>query len=99
MQTVDQQIAIIKANMPETYKTIQDKAKEVGQTAYSYVRRGLRGVANCFYAFENGYVMGAPFFLTTIMQATAYCMVGFGLKHVVIWWDVTATTGASDGAH
>lgn len=83
--TVDQQIANIKAGMPETYKSIQAKAQEVGKVAFAYVRRGLRGEANCFYAFERGHVVGTPFSLIEIQRDIAQYMVTFGVSHVVIW--------------
>lgn len=75
----------IKAYMPETYKSIQAKAKEVGNDAYVLVRRGLRGEANCFYAFERGRVMGTPFTLTEVARDVAQYMVTFGCAHVCIF--------------
>lgn len=94
-QTVDQQIANIKANMPETYKSIQAKARPVkdsaGKVAYenpeafSLVRRGLRGEPNCFYAFERGHVVGTPFNLVEITRDIAQYMVTFGVTHACIW--------------
>ena len=53
---VEQEIADIKAHMPEVYQAIKDKADEIGKEAYALVRRGLRGEPNCFYAFERGWV-------------------------------------------
>lgn len=85
MQTVDQQIASIKANMPETYKSIQSKAAEIGKPAFALVRRGLRGEANCFYAFERGHVVGTPFSLVEVTRDIAQLMVTFGCSHVCIW--------------
>lgn len=87
MQTVDQQIASIKANMPQVYQAIQARAQAVGKVAFAFVRRGLRGEANCFYAFERGHVVGTPFNRTDVMPTTAYYMVAFGCDHIVIWWD------------
>ena len=52
--TIEQQIADIKAHMPEVYKSIQAKAAAIGKPAFALVRKGLRGDANCFYAFERG---------------------------------------------
>lgn len=100
--TVEQQIANIKANMPQVYAAIQAKALAVGKGAFAFVRRGLRGEANCFYAFERGHVVGTPFNLVDIMQPVAYYMVGFGCSHVVIWWDEAVTPdtqGVKNGAH
>ena len=84
-KTVDQQIADIKAHMPETYKAIQAKATEIGKPAFALVRRGLRGEANCFYAFERGHVVGTPFSLADITRDIAQYMVTFGISHVCVW--------------
>ncbi len=94
-QTVDQQIANIKANMPETYKSIQTKARPGKESAgkvvyenpeaFSLVRRGLRGEANCFYAFERGHVVGTPFNLVEINRDIADYMDRFGVEHVCVW--------------
>ncbi len=83
--TVEQQIVHIKANMPETYKSIQAKAQAIGKVAFAYVRRGLRGEPNCFYAFERGYVVGTPFTLTEVARDIAQYMVTFGITHAVVW--------------
>ena len=58
-ENIELQNAEIKARMPETYKAILAKAAEIGNSAFSLVRRGLRGEPNCFYAMENGHVKGA----------------------------------------
>lgn len=82
---IELQIAEIKAHMPETYKAILAKAEEIGKIAFSLVRRGLRGEANCFYAMENGYVKGAPFNQADIMPEIARYMVQFGCSFIVVW--------------
>ena len=90
---IDQQIANIKAHMPETYKSIQAKATEIGKPAFALVRRGLRGEANCFYAFERGHVVGTPFSLGEVTRDIAQYMVTFGVSHCCIWAPpATATT-------
>jgi hypothetical protein len=85
MKTVEQQIADIKAHMPETYKAIQAKAAVIGKPAFALVRRGLRGEANCFYAFERGHVVGTPFSLVEVTRDIAQYMVTFGVSHAVVW--------------
>lgn len=95
--TVDQQIAEIKTHMPEVYKSIQAKAAEVGKVAYAYVRRGLRGEPNCFYAFERGRVVGTPFSVTDIQSVVAMHMVTFGCSSCLIWPELAAPTAASIG--
>ena len=88
--TVEQQIANIKANMPETYKAIQAKAVEVGKPAFALVRRGLRGEANAFYAFERGHVVGTPFAMGDITRDIAQYMVTFGVTHCCIFGEAAA---------
>lgn len=85
MKTVEQQIANIKAYMPEVYQAIQAKAADIGKPAFGLVRRGLRGEANCFYAFERGYVVGTPFNQADVMPEIAKYMVQFGCMHIVVW--------------
>jgi hypothetical protein len=85
----------IKTHMPETYKSIQAKAKQIGNDAYVLVRRGLRGQANCFYAFERGRVVGTPFALTEVARDVAQHMVTFGCAHVCIWAE--PSQGVSNG--
>jgi hypothetical protein len=88
----------IKAYMPETYASIQAKAKDVGNVAYEWVRRGLRGEANCFYAFERGRVVGTPFSESDVTRETAYFMVTFGCAHVCMWAS-QQSGGVGRGAH
>lgn len=83
--TVDLQIANIKAHMPRVFQAIEAKANDIGKLAFAWVRRGLRGEPNCFYAFEAGYVVGTPFNRADIMPEIARCMVGFGCDHIVVW--------------
>ena len=84
---VTAKITEIKGFMPDTYKSIQARAAKFGNTAFEYVRRGLRGEPDCFYAFEGGRVVGTPFHQTDVMPTAAYYMVAFGLNAVVVWWD------------
>jgi hypothetical protein len=86
---VQAQIEDIKRFMPETYASIQTKAKEIGNEAYVLVRKGLRGEANCFYAFERGRVVGTPFNLVEVTRDIAQYMVTFGCAHVCIWAQAT----------
>lgn len=87
LQKIDVQAKIeeIKGAMPETYASIQAKAKEIGNEAYVLVRKGLRGEANCFYAFEKGRVVGTPFNLVEVQRDIAQYMVTLGCAHVCIW--------------
>lgn len=82
---VSSKLAEIKAHMPETYKSIQAKAQQIGGKAYALVRQGLRGEANCFYAFENGYVVGTPFNLVDVQRDIAQLMVTLGASYVCLW--------------
>lgn len=82
---VEAKVAEIKAHMPETYKAIQEKAALIGNVAFERVRRGLRGEANCFYAFEGGRVVGTPFSTGPIPDQLAALMVQFGCAFVCIF--------------
>lgn len=79
---VSAQLQIIKTRMPETYKSIQEKASKVGNKAYELVRRALRGEPNCFWAMENGHVVGTPFSMPEVSRDLAQFMVSFGCAHV-----------------
>lgn len=59
--TVEAQIAEIKTNMPETYAAIKEKAQAFGNDVYWWVRQGLRGYPDFFYAEEGRRVIGTPF--------------------------------------
>jgi tRNA A37 methylthiotransferase MiaB len=86
--TVQQKIDQIKQSMPETYKAIQEKAKQIGNDAYLLVRRGLRGEPNCFWAMEGGLVMGTPFNLPDTQRDVAWAMVCFGCAHACIFCNI-----------
>jgi hypothetical protein len=92
---VESEIDEIKRFMPETYLSIQAKAREVGNQAYEWVRRGLRGEPNYFYAMEGGRVKGEPFNRSDIMPEISKYMVQFGCSHIVVW----ASEGVIDGTH
>lgn len=85
---VTQQIADIKTHMPNVYRSITDRAEDLGNAVYAMVRRGLRGEANCFYAFEKGRVVGTPFASPSVQDDVAVNMVRFGVAHVVVLADV-----------
>jgi hypothetical protein len=85
----------IKRFMPETYKHIQAKALEIGNEAFTLVRRGLRGEANCFYAFEGGRVVGTPFSTGPLPDHVKALMVEFGAAFVCLF---QAKDGVADGA-
>lgn len=84
-EEVEHQIGEIKAHMPETYKTIQAKAQEIGKQAYALVRAGLRGEPNRFFAMERGLVMGTPFNLLGLQEEAAVQMVRWGCAYVCIF--------------
>jgi hypothetical protein len=82
---VNGKINEIKRYMPETYQSIQAKAAKIGNQAYELVRRGLRGEANCFYAFEGARVVGTPFNMPDITADIALLMVEFGCAYVCMF--------------
>lgn len=99
-QHVEQQLALIRGEMPEVYKSIQAEAAKRGRVVFQWVRRALRGEPNRFYAFERGHVVGTPFTLPEVMPAIAQSMVQFGAVHVCLFGpDDTPADGGVDGAH
>lgn len=104
-------IDLIKSRMPETYKSIQQRETGVmdevagqpvavvpayGKAVYNLVRRGIRGEANCFYAFERGHVVGTPFSQQEVSRDVAQAMVTFGCAHICIF---APAPGEAHGAH
>lgn len=94
-QQVADKLALIKGSMPNVYLSVKAKSAE-RPGAFALVRRGLRGEANCFYAFERGHVVGTPFALPGINADVASAMVQFGCAHVCIW---ALPAEVSSGAH
>jgi len=101
-------IDLIKTRMPETYKSIQARENGVvdeiegkpvvmvpayGKAVYTLVRRGIRGEANMFYAFERGNVVGTPFTLQEVARDVAQSMVTFGCAHVCIFASLPQEAG------
>jgi hypothetical protein len=58
---VEALLLTIKTKMPLTYAAVKAKAQAVGGDAYAWVRQGLRGAPDCFYAVEVGHAVGTPF--------------------------------------
>lgn len=86
----NKKLATIKAYMPETYKSIQAKAIEIGPQAFALVREGLKGKTNHFHAMEAGYVMGTQFDMPEVTAPIALLMVTPGLSHFCVWRDPAA---------
>jgi hypothetical protein len=85
-QIVEEGLEVIRQHMPETLACIRDRAVHFGEEAYTLVRRALRGEPGCFYAVENGYVVGQPAGMPMgTLQATAAFVVRFGCAHVCMW--------------
>lgn len=95
---VEEGLATIRAQMPETYKSVQAKAAEIGKGAFGLVRRSLKGEANCFWACERGHVVGTPFKDQEITRDVAQLMVQFGSTFVCLWGR-DAAAGGANGAH
>lgn len=96
-EVIKAKLDVIRSQMPETYKHIQWKAGKVGGKAYELVRRALRGEPNCFWACENGHVVGTPFSMPEVSRDLAQFMVSFGSTHVCTF--VTLPEELADGAH
>lgn len=84
-EELQQHLTEIKAYMPETYKSIQAKAAEIGNQAFALVRAGLRGEPNRFWAMERGWVKGTTFNQLGIQEETAKQMVQWGCAYVCIF--------------
>lgn len=91
-------VQLIKAQMPETYKSVGAKAALIGQRAFGLVRAGIRGKPNCFYAIERGHVVGTPFNMPDVSDDMARLVLQFGCTFMVMWAP-EACKGAADGAH
>lgn len=94
---VDAQLAVLKQHMPDTYREIQAKAAAIGKPAYNFVRRGIAGQPNMFYAMERGVVMGTPFDLPGVSEEIARLIVQFGCTFLIMWAP-EAQQGGNDGA-
>jgi hypothetical protein len=66
-QEIESLLLTIKNEMPLTYKEIQVKAKAFGNDVYAWVRQGLRGCDNSFWATEGGRIVGTPFSRAGVM--------------------------------
>ncbi len=80
-------LATIKASMPKTYADIQAQAAgALGREAFALVRRGLAGKANCFYAIENGHVVGTPFMdMAATLEEVVTLGLAFGIGFMIVW--------------
>lgn len=90
---VSGKIAEIREHMPAVYSAIQRKARDAGNVAYEWVRKGLRGEPGCFWAIEGGRVVGTPFYGHPVMDAVARGIVEFGCAYVCIWPDQPLAMG------
>jgi hypothetical protein len=82
---VDAKLDEIKRHMPETYKAIQSKAGAIGREAYRFVRQGVGGQANRFYAVEGGRVVGTPFDIDNVADEIARYALQFGISFLIMW--------------
>jgi hypothetical protein len=90
----------IKTRMPNTYKSVLDESKKRGKDVVAaLVSDAIRGKPNCFYAWEAGYVMGAPFNMPNLTGELAAQIVGFGVKHMVCWALPVSTEGVAHGTN
>jgi hypothetical protein len=82
---VDARLDEIKRHMPMTYAAIQEKAVGIGPGAYRFVRQGVSGHPNRFYAVEAGRVVGTPFDLPGVSDEVARIVVQFGVSFLIMW--------------
>lgn len=102
---VEARLKEIKAHMPETYKAITAKAGLIGSAAFRFVRQGVAGEPNKFYALEGGRVVGAPFNLPGLMAGLEAVICEFGCNFMIMWApeaqqlpQQSAQQGVTDGA-
>lgn len=82
---IDAKLEQIKLRMPMTYAAIKDKASVIGSAAYRFVRSGVAGQPNRFYAVEAGRVVGTPFDLPGVSDEVARIVVQFGVSFLIMW--------------
>jgi hypothetical protein len=78
-------IDLIKTKMPLTYARIKERAMDEKTKTNSLVRRAILGEKNCFWACENGYVVGEIFDIEDVAMHIAMFMVQFTGQHVCIF--------------
>jgi hypothetical protein len=99
-EQVQARLEEIKRHMPETYKAIQRKAAEIGREAFRFVRQGVAGQPNRFYAMERGWVVGHPFDLPGVSEGMAVNICQFGATHWIMWApDAQKPQGDANGTH
>lgn len=81
---VSDKLELIKTKMPELYQLIRDRARIDGGLVYELVRRGLRGEKNCFYGWQNGYIVGTRFDTVDVDYHLALGMIEFGAATVCL---------------
>lgn len=82
---IDAKLDELKRHMPMTYAAIKEKADMIGREAFRFVRQGVGGQPNRFYAVEAGRVMGTPFDLPGVSDEVARIMVQFGVSFLIMW--------------
>lgn len=96
---VEAQLKLIRDHMPETYKAIAEKAGLIGRDAYRYVRHGVAGQANKFYAVERGRVVGTPFDLPGVADEVARVIVQFGCTFLIMWAPEAQQPASGEAGH
>lgn len=86
-QDVSAKIEEIKRSMPETYLAIQEKAQAFGTDVFAWVRQGLRGYPNFFYALEGRRIVGTPFTRGQVMPELARWQREHGDFNIVFFAD------------
>jgi hypothetical protein len=84
---VSAQIEEIKRSMPETYAAIREKAQAFGNDVYAWVRQGLRGYPDFFYALEGRRIVGTPFDRGDVMSELARWQREHGDFNIVFFAD------------
>lgn len=96
---IDDQVAMIRQHMPMTYAAIQEKAQHIGRPAFGFVRRGVAGQPNMFYAIEAGRTVGTPFVGVPGADLLADYIRQFGCQFLILWAAEAQQLPAKEGDH
>ena len=96
---IDSQVAMIRQHMPMTYQAIHEKAGKIGRPAFNFVRRGVAGQPNMFYAIEAGRTVGTPFVGVPGANLLANYIRQFGCQFLILWAAEAQQLPAKGGDH
>lgn len=99
LRLIEQGQQLIKLKMPQVYRSIMKKA-ESNARVWRLVRMGLAGRAGCFWAYEAGHTVGAPFPGLANAVQVSRLIARFGCDFVVmVAGDPEVMAGQAGGGH